>query len=176
MVDGPEHVSAVICLVKHVILAALNRLDRDDLLKPGSKIMNIALTSSFYLAVAAALEGYGFEEDLKTWPAQIIAYLKHAGIELSDKTGVVGTDKNVKAYERKAIAYAKFKKAGEDRWGFKAALNKFHKDYYGHIDQEVKRIGGIKYDITKMSRRERKKGNYRGVDPIDEMGMPPDEG
>jgi hypothetical protein len=178
-------------LIGAVILSGLNKLDRAKLLTPDSRFKNIALICSLFLEFAKRESGIPVselldDETLDGVPAKIIAYCDHYNIELSDKVGVVGTEDTVARFRDEDVSYkggakAGFKRASEDRWGFVAAYNGYHEHYhrrlfnYTPFRRKGKRIGGIEFDITKMTRRERKDAAFDGEDPLDEMGMPPED-
>ena len=165
-------------LIGAVILAGLNKLDRAELLGPDSRIRNIALICSLYLQFAHMEAVGSFADKLKVWPARIIEYCNHFGIELSDKTGVIGTERFVARFEKKSIKYEKFKKAAEDRWGLTTAYNTYHKEHYTSFSfcRKWRRIGGSRYDITKMTKEDRIKSSYEGNDPLEGMGTPRSDG
>jgi hypothetical protein len=172
VMDDGERYFATAELIGSLALAAMNSLERGDLLKPNSRIPNIALIFSLYLSFAARVGGEG--ADVGKWASRIIAYLNHHNIEFPEDKTMEGISDDVEMFTDPKVKYEKFRKAGEDRWGFKTAFNKFVNEYYTHgMIRGHQGIGGDQYDITKMTKQERKKAAFDNKDPLDEMGPPP---
>lgn len=121
-IDDGERVSATINVVGTALLAALNTLDRDGLLKPDSEIKDISLVMGLFLEIAAIFEdAMSIDEEGQKWPEYIMTYAKEKCIELGDPP--FGIAENLKEADTGAKLPTRSGKAAEDRFNFKKLVS-----------------------------------------------------
>ncbi|OTA92861.1 hypothetical protein M434DRAFT_396137 [Hypoxylon sp. CO27-5] len=143
-------------LIGRALVSALNELDRAKYLKPDSEVKDVGLIISFYLYWASTLK----EEQHIELPfrKEAVAYARKAGIDLS-LAGCYGTEERVRALEKEVGRIKPLSGSVKpDRWEWKKKFKKFTKDY--------NKIGGNKYNILKMSRKERASYALDKKDPL----------
>lgn len=144
----------------YALLRALAALDRADEIRADNSFIDIPLVISSFLEWSSDLPDYGIDEENVEWRAHAAAYFKK---------GKFGTDKAVPGAaelveEAEASAENKLpKKTDKDPWKWAKRLKEY-KSQYG-----TPKIGGTRYDITKMSRGERAKHSFDGQDPLKDV-------
>lgn len=114
--------SDTINVVGTALLAALNTLDRNSLLKPDSDIKDIGLVMGLFLEIAA-----NFEESLyvdgkpQRWPEYIVTYAKEKSIQLEDAP--FGIEQNVRKADTNARLLSRRGKAAEDRFNLQKLVS-----------------------------------------------------
>lgn len=167
--DDGQRASATVDMISTVLLTSLNALERADLLASDSKVKNIALVLSMFLALARTMSDameidmHGQSEQ-QTWPNAIVAYAKGHNIEIK---GVYGIDEIIHDFDDTNIADFK-NKPGPDRWRFKNKFKEFTIRWAADGSKK-NAIGRAAYYITKMSAAERKKYNFDREDPLDKI-------
>ncbi|KAF1811723.1 hypothetical protein P152DRAFT_474446 [Eremomyces bilateralis CBS 781.70] len=153
MLEDGECMAQTLALVGQALLTGLNVLERADLLKPDSKIKNIGLVVGLFLSLAAMHTDAMDDEE---WPSQAIAYCKSHNVEIK---GLYDSDELV-AQADEGLDLEDFEDPpGPDRFNFKRMFKDLS-DRYGPL-------GGSKYDIVKMSKKERIAASYDKEDPLD---------
>ena len=110
---------------------------------------------------------------VQLWPARIVTYLNHHRIEFPDNDTFEDISEIVQTFTDAKVKYDKFRKAGEDRWGFKTAYNKLVRDFPARsVSLFQDTIGGDTHNITKMSKEKRIQASFDKKDPLEEMEMP----
>ncbi|KAF1938112.1 hypothetical protein EJ02DRAFT_425980 [Clathrospora elynae] len=137
------------------LLTALVKLQEADELKPDSTFIDLPFVISAMLAWSDDLDKYGIDEDATAWRSHAAAYFKKAKLDASK--GVASTTKLLEELDD-----GDAKSSSKDPWGWAKLLKKY-KSNYGT------KIGGTKYDITKMSRKERAKHAFDGEDPLKDV-------
>ncbi|KAI1106588.1 hypothetical protein F4804DRAFT_300500 [Jackrogersella minutella] len=154
MVGDRKKFEATVGLIGRALVSALNELDRAKMLKADSEVKDIGLVISFYLYWTNTLPDQGAE-----WPfrKEAVAYAKKAGIDLKE-AGCYGTEEKVKTLEKE---FGKIKPLSanpkSDKWDWKKKFKKFSKE---------NKIGGDKYNILKMTRKERASFALDKKDPL----------
>lgn len=113
-VDDGQRVFDYALIVGTTLLAALNTLDRNDLLTPDSEFKDIALVMGLYLKVA---QNFGEVLDWsdgegQIWPNQIVTFAKEKDIQIDMPFGIESLVRQYDTGEnlpRKAIDRFKFK-------------------------------------------------------------------
>lgn len=109
------------------------------------------------------LEDYGIEAGEFDWRAYAIAYYQKAKFE--ESRGIANTAKIFKSVEAERVKEDKLPAEGvKDPWGWANSLRKYKKKH-----AVGGKIGGRKYDITKMTRKERAKHSFSGKDPLEDI-------
>ncbi|KAI1141554.1 hypothetical protein F5Y05DRAFT_373042 [Hypoxylon sp. FL0543] len=143
-------------LIGRALVSALNELDRAKYLKPDSEIKDLGLIISYYLYWASILKDQHRIE--LPFRKEVVAYARKAGIDLS-VAGCYGTDERVRALEKEVGRIKPLSGSVKpDRWEWKKKFKKFTKDY--------NKVGGNKYNILKMSRKERASYALDKKDPL----------
>lgn len=162
-VDDGQKVHDYAGIVGTTLLAALNTLDRNDLLKPDSEFKDIALVIGLYLEVAAnfgdALDWPRGDESL--WPNQIVTFAKEKGIEIDMPFGV---EKRIQRFD----TGEKLPRKAVDRFKFKPLFKWIEQQYGTKPGPSASKptIGGHKFDITKWSREDRAEYAFDDKDPL----------
>ncbi|KAI2628795.1 hypothetical protein GGR54DRAFT_636509 [Hypoxylon sp. NC1633] len=157
MMNEKKKLEISVNLVGRALVSVLNELDRTKMLKADSDIKDLGLVISFFLYWLATLEEVGIE---LSYRKEVVAYARKAGLDLKE-VGCYGTDERIKALEREFGRIKPFSgSAKPDRWEWKKKFKKFSKDY---------KIGGEKYNILKMSRKERASYAFDKKDPLAEF-------
>ncbi|KAF1351121.1 hypothetical protein BDV97DRAFT_163839 [Delphinella strobiligena] len=162
-VDDGQRVFDYALIVGTTLLAALNTLDRNDLLTPDSEFKDIALVMGLYLKVA---QNFGEVLDWsdgegQIWPNQIVTFAKEKDIQIDMPFGIESLVRQYDTGEnlpRKAIDRFKFKPL------FKSIEQQYGTDTVPISTKPT--IGGHLYDITKWSREERAKHAFDHKDPL----------
>ncbi|KAF1917120.1 hypothetical protein BDU57DRAFT_548681 [Ampelomyces quisqualis] len=157
--DG-EKVGALCDLMGTALLRALAALDHADEIKADTSFIDIPLVISSFLEWSNDLPAYGIEDENVAWRPHAAAYFTK-GKFTTDKA-VPGTTELVQDAEPTAQNELP-KKTVKDPWKWSKRL----KDYKSHHGSPG--IGGSKYDITKMSRKERAAHAFDGKDPLKDI-------
>lgn len=168
-------------LIGNMFLAMLARLEREDVLKPGSEVRDLGFVMAGFLKVAETFrEASLLEDDDKVRkskkrpfvfvPARfdhyVAAYAKKHGVKLG---GVPKLD-DVLAEVDDKVKLPNAEEHGEDPWGFAAALEEYKKG--GDIcsffvpRRSKGTIGGDSLDITSWTPVERKAAAFNKKDPL----------
>ncbi|KAF2277346.1 uncharacterized protein EI97DRAFT_432224 [Westerdykella ornata] len=164
--DDPDRVGETVGLIGNAALTALNALERANLLRPDSPVRDIglvlALLCDFFGDVSGML-GYvpcvprnAMMGKEAAWPNVLVQYAKKHGIEIK---GVHKIEEFVEEYDDEDEANNWQPEQAADRWGWKRK--------WRHMTSRYGKLGGDKYDIFKMSRRERMDASLDGMDPLD---------
>ncbi|KAI1078066.1 hypothetical protein F5B20DRAFT_582593 [Whalleya microplaca] len=155
MMDDGERLETTVELIGQALVTVLNELDQAQMLKADSDIKDLGLVIACYLQWIETLNDLGCESDFRK---EAIGYAKKAGIDLKD-AGCYGMEQVLGEFgNTKPLAG----NAKADRWNWKKSFKKFAKD---------NEIGGKeKYNILKMSRRERASHAFDKKDPL--AGIP----
>lgn len=196
MSDDGESVDQLICVTGSALLTVLAAIEKAGELKPDSRFLDLALVIGYYLECCWDLPAYGFEGASAKWRRHVVNYFKKANLdpakalaatkqriekiekgdeswyESDEEESTEDTEKK-KASSKSATGKRKRGSASasegankDDMWGWKKLFQKYKK---GHDPK----MGGNHYDITKMSRAERKAAAFDGKDPL--AGVPEKE-
>ncbi len=101
----------------------------------------------------------GIEDEAVEWRPHAAAYFKKG--KFANEKGVSNTAKIIEKVTGGSVDKLP-KKSDKDPWGWKKLL----KDYKSKHGTGGGKIGGTKYDITRMSRKERASHAFEGKDPL----------
>lgn len=147
-------------MVGHALLRGLAALDFADELKPDTNFPDIPIVITSLLEFSSDLSDYGIEGDAVKWRPHAAAYFKKG--KFPNEKGISNTKEILES--AKGSSGAKLaKKTDKDPWGWDKLLKKY-KSQHGTGGKNP--IGGTKYDITKMSRKERAKYAFDEKDPL----------
>jgi hypothetical protein len=152
--DGKK-VNALSGLMGYALLRALAALDQADQLKPDTEFVDVPTVITSYLEWSSDLPDYGIKE--LEWREHAAAYFQKAKFDSSK--GIAGTASLLKDIEASDLSKLP-KKTVKDPWGWAKKLKEY-KSQHG-----TPKIGGTKYDITKMTRAERAGHAFDGKDPL----------
>lgn len=154
--DG-EKVQALTGLMGYALLRALAGLDHAEEMKPDTSFLDLPLVITYFLEWSSNLADYGINGEAIEWRPHAAAYFKKSKIDSSK--GVPGTAKLIDKAEPSDESKLPSKtEKGPWKW------NKRLKDYKSLHGSP--KIGGTKYDITKMSRKERASHAFDNKDPL----------
>ncbi|RYP21690.1 hypothetical protein DL767_009206 [Monosporascus sp. MG133] len=160
MNDG-ELLSETISMIGLAFLAMLNELDLAKLLKADSRIKDLGLVMACYLEWSQVSNEYADDESDVDLPETVVAYAKKAGIEL-ENAGVYGLKEKLSSIEEeKGEIETLSGNAKADRWAWKKKFNAFKRDHGI--------TAGEKYNILKMSRKERASHAFDKKDPLKDV-------
>ncbi|PVH69177.1 hypothetical protein DL98DRAFT_598877 [Cadophora sp. DSE1049] len=166
MIDDSMRVSDTLQIVGLAILSTLNILEQADLLKNDSIIPNIPLILSLFLGfLGDFVNAMSLRDEDQDWPNAITAYAEKHNIEIKGKYGVTKKYYPAHSLSSKKLALVRAV-ASTDKWKFKQRYRVFSATYGN---------GGVEFDITKMSRAERRAKAFDHKDPLDEMLPIPSE-
>jgi hypothetical protein len=140
-------------------LRGLAALDAADEIKPDTNFLDLPIVITSLLDFSKDLEAYGIEDEAVEWRPHAAAYFKKG--KFSKDKGVFNTEKALESAEggdESKLA----KKTDKDPWGWDKRL-KAYKRSHGTGNGK---IGGTKFDITKMSRKERASHAFDKKDPL----------
>lgn len=157
--DGKK-VQALAGLMGFALVRALAALDHADELKADSRFSDLPSVITSYLEWSSDHPGYGIDGEAVEWRPHAAAYFKKAKFEFSK--GIAGTEKLIEEAEPSDGTELP-KKTDKDPWKWAKRL-KDYKSHYGVT--AAKKIGGTRYDITKMTRKERASHAFDGKDPL----------
>lgn len=162
VIDDGMRVYETLQIVGLAILSTLNILEQGDLLNNDSVIPNIPLILSLFLGFPGDFgDAMSLGDEDQDWPNAITAYAAKHDTNIKGKYGVTGENYPADELSAKKIALVE-KAASVDKWDFKRRYKKFSATYGN---------GGVEFDITKMSKAERKAKAFDKKDPL--VGMPP---
>lgn len=166
VIDDSIRVCETLQIVGLAILSTLNILEQADLLKNDSIIPNIPLILSLFLGFLGDFaNAMSLRDEDQDWPNAITAYAEKHNIKIKGKYGV--TKKYYRAHRLSSKKLALVRAvASIDKWKFKQRYREFSVAYGN---------GGIEFDITKMSKAERRAKAFDDKDPLDEMPPVPSE-
>ncbi|KAI1380358.1 hypothetical protein F4677DRAFT_406562 [Hypoxylon crocopeplum] len=158
MLNDKRKLETTVGLIGRALVAALNELDMGKMLKADSDIKDLGLVITFYLYWIDSLRELNIELPFRK---EVVAYARKAGIDLKD-AGCFGTDEKIAALEKElGKGIRPFHGTPRpDRWEWRKKFKKFSKDH---------KIGGEKYNILKMSRRERASYAFDKKDPLADL-------
>lgn len=148
----------MIGLVGFALLRALAALDAADELNLDTDFLDIPIVITSLLEFSDGLPDYGIENDAVEWRPHAAAYFKKA--KFSNEKGISNTEKvleSVKGGSEAKLA----KKTEKDPWGWSKKLTAYKRKH-----GVGSKIGGTKYDITRMSRKERASHAFDKKDPL----------
>jgi hypothetical protein len=154
--DDGEKVQALCGLMGCALLRALAAIDHADELKADTAFVDIPIVVTSFLEWSADMPDYGIDGDAIAWRSHAASYHQKAKFEANK--GIANTKKLVEEAEPSGESKLP-KKTDKDPWKWARKL-KDYKTVHGP------KIGGTKYDITKMTRKERAKHAYDGKDPL----------
>lgn len=147
-------------LLGWVLLRGLAAIDHAGELKPDGKFPDVPIVITEFLEWSRGCE---LEDDAVEWCPHAAAYFKKGEYDISK--GIASTKKLLDAQEEEGIDERKIPGAdSKDLWGWKKELKRY-KDQYAIGGK----IGGTRYDITKMSRTERAKHAFDNEDPLKDV-------
>ncbi|CAJ2505323.1 Uu.00g127170.m01.CDS01 [Anthostomella pinea] len=145
MTDDGERVSATVGFVGRALATVLNELDLAQKMTADSEIKDLGLVMSCYLQWVSVVQDQGFDEKELEWR--------------KETAGCHGTDKNLSSLEEEYCIIGPLSgKAKADRWSWKKNFTQFKKEYGA--------TGGEKFNILKMSRKERADHAFSKKDPL----------
>ncbi|KAF2829727.1 hypothetical protein CC86DRAFT_367670 [Ophiobolus disseminans] len=153
--DG-EKVQALVGLMGFALLRALAALDHAEELKADTEFLDVPIVITGFLEWSSDLPAYGIDGEAVEWRPHAAGYFKQAKFKYSK--GIAGTEKLIEEAEPSDETKLA-KKTDKDPWKWTRRL-KDYKSLHGP------KIGGTKYDITKMSRKERAKHAFDNKDPL----------
>lgn len=151
--------SSLFGLMGSALIRALAALDHAEEIRPDTTFLDVPLVIASFLYWSSDLAVFGIEGDATAWRPHAAAYFKKG--KFGKSKGITDTAKlleKAKASDENKLA----KKDDKDPWGWAKRL-KGYKSNYGP------KIGGTKYDITKMSRKERASHACDGKDPLKDI-------
>ncbi|USP81136.1 hypothetical protein yc1106_08410 [Curvularia clavata] len=194
--DDGEGVGELIGVIGCALLTVLAAIERAGELRPTSCFLDLAIVIGYYLECSYDLPAYGFEGKIVRWRKHAVEYFKKANLDPAKATAATkqrmekiekgdddwdesdeeATEGAGKENTRSKSATGKRKRGSagaikdankeEDTWGWDKSFQKYKKDH-------KPKMGGNQYDITKMSKAERKKAAFDGKDPF--AGIPDKE-
>lgn len=154
--ENGAKVKALSGLMGSALLRALAAVDHADELKADSTFIDIPLVISSFLEWSSDLPDYDIDGEAVAWRSHAASYFRKG--KLAADKGSAGTEKLVeKANPSDESGLPE--KTDKDPWKWTAKLRAY-KSRYGP------KIGGRKYDITKMTRKQRAGYSYAGKDPL----------
>jgi len=153
--DG-EKVKALAGLMGFALVRALAALDYAEELKVDTTFIDIPIVITSFLEWSSDHPEYGIDDEAVEWRPHASAYFKKAKFETSK--GIAGTEKLIEEAEPSDELKLP-KKTEKDPWKWTKRLKDYKKDH-------GPKIGGTKYDITKMTRKERAKHAFDDKDPL----------
>jgi hypothetical protein len=166
VIDDGRRVYETLQTVGLAILSTLNMLEQADLLTNDSVIPNIPLVLSLFLGILGNfVDAMSLKGEYQDWPDAIMAYAKKHDIKIKGKHGVTGKHYRTNKLSTKMIVLVG-KATSVDKWKFKRRYREFSAAYGN---------GGVEFDITKMSKAERRAKAFDNKDPLDDMPPVPSE-
>jgi predicted KAP-like P-loop ATPase len=153
--DG-DKVAELSGLMGFALIRALAALDHAEKLKADTTFIDVPIVITSFLEWSSDLPAYGIDDDAVDWRSHAAAYFKKAGFD--NEKGIATTAKLIEEAEPSAQEELA-KKSDKDPWKWSKRL----KDYKSNHGPK---IGGTKYDITKMSRKERASYAFDHKDPL----------
>ncbi|KAF2670535.1 hypothetical protein BT63DRAFT_240737 [Microthyrium microscopicum] len=155
--DDGDRVAKSAIMLASALLAALGVLKQEDLLKPASPIPNISLVVAMFFRWITDFENIDEDEPAI---AMIIALMKEQGLEIAGLHDVEFMSKFDEEIDDDEMERVKSNKKARDPFGF---LDKYklYVEGYG-----TPKIGGSKFDLTKLSKAERKEAHFDKKDPF----------
>ncbi|KAF2130921.1 hypothetical protein P153DRAFT_395323 [Dothidotthia symphoricarpi CBS 119687] len=159
--DG-ERVQALTGLMGYALLRGLAAIDKASQLKPDSDFPDLPIVISSFLEWSKDLPDYGIEGDAVSWRPHAAAYFKKGKFDANK--GVTSTAKLLEELEEEGeVNEGELPNAStKDPWGWAKRLKEYKREH-------GPKIGGTNYDITLMSRKERAKHAFKGVDPLKDV-------
>ncbi|KAF9698365.1 hypothetical protein EKO04_003417 [Ascochyta lentis] len=158
--ENGEKTQAVIGLVGYALLRGLAALDFADELKPDTSFPDIPIVITSLLEFSSDLPEYGIENKAVNWRPHAAAYFKKGNFPT--EKGISNTEKILESASGGSEDELA-KKTEKDPWGW--GWDKMLKAYKQSHGSGGK-IGGAKYDITKMSRKQRASHAFDKKDPL----------
>lgn len=151
---------AIIGLIGQALIRGLAALDFADQLKPDTDFLDIPIVITSLLQFSHGLEDYGIEGNDK-WRPHTATYFKKGkfGPEMSISNTPVILETSKSGSEAKLP-----KKDAKDPWGWGKTLKAYKKKH--GTGKGGGQIGRYKYDITRMSRKERASHAFDTKDPL----------
>lgn len=187
MSEDGESVVGILDLVGCAALTVLTAIEKAGELKPDSRFLDLALVIGYYIEFCYDLFAYELVSEIETLRKHIVEYFKKANLDPTkatartknrierleqrgDESGEnVTTEDAGKENESPKLAAGKRKRGStsasenadeeEDTWGWDKSFQKYKKAH-------DPKMGGNNYDITKMTRAERKAKAFDGKDPL----------
>lgn len=159
--ENGEKTQAVIGLTGWALLRGLAALDAAGHLQSDTEFLDIPIVITSLLEFSKDLPDYGIEDEAVSWRPHAAAYLKKA--KFAYEKGISNSKElldGVKGASEAKLA----KNTDKDPWGWDKML-KGYKQKHG-TGKGAGTIGGTKYDITKMSRKERASYAFDKKDPL----------
>jgi hypothetical protein len=154
--DG-EKVQALSRVMGYALLRALAALDHADEMKADTEFLDPPLVITYFLEWFSDLPKYGISGKSVEWRPHAAAYFNKAEFELSkDVPGAKELLEKAKPSDGSQLP----NKTEKDPWKWSKRLKDYTKRY------GTPKIGGTKYDITKMSRKMRASYAFDNKDPL----------
>lgn len=144
-------------LVGHALLRGLAALDFADELKPDTEFVDIPIVITSLLAFSQSLPEYGLEDEAVKWRPHAAAYFKKG--KFSIEKGISATERILQSAKGGSEAELP-KNTVKDPWGWSKMLTAYKRMHVAG------KLGGTKYDITKMTRKQRASYAFDDKDPL----------
>ncbi|THX45545.1 hypothetical protein D6D06_10435 [Aureobasidium pullulans] len=174
MVDDGERSWLTYSLLGFMLLAALNRMDREGDFKVDSKYKDLSLVLGVWAKAADDLggdvsdpldDGKSGSSDMGDyagfnllWFRYLLAFAKENSVPIQ---GVTDVDDNIEEWYSQIDGKVKLPPKKEDRFGWKTKFNKYIKSY-----GKGGKIGGEEFRIPLWTREKRKKYAFDKKDPL----------
>ncbi|KAH6618862.1 hypothetical protein C7974DRAFT_427094 [Boeremia exigua] len=143
--ENGEKTQAIIELIGYTLLRGLAALDFEGQVKPDTDFLDVPIVITSLLEFSDSLEDYGIDAEALEWRPHAAAYFKKGGFAI--EKGVFAAKKVLESAN--GGSEASLAKKGKDPWGWDKLVKKYTRTFC------TGKMGGTKYDITKMSRKER---------------------
>ena len=159
--ENGEKTEAVIGLVGWALIRGLAALDFADHLNPETDFFDIPIVITSLLEFSKDLPDYGIEGEAVSWRPHAVSYFKKG--KFMNHMGTFSTEALLES-AKGGTAAELAKKGDKDPWGWRKLLGAYKKKH--GTGRGGASIGGTKYDITKMSRKERASYAFDKKDPL----------
>lgn len=116
MIDDGDRVGATLEMIGRMALSTLHVLEKHDLLKPDSPIVNIGLVISLYHQFIGSFEDAMSLTEFTEWPNALTAYAEKHGIVIAGVYGITDGSKYPAEIDDEEVAELVEKQGGEARW------------------------------------------------------------
>lgn len=180
-IDDGARTCELINLIGCAFITMLDVLDKDNQLKKDGEINDLGLIVSLYLKFAHGQEDYGTGEEDVEWRSYLVPYAKKAGYDQNglQTAGCDGTGPRWSESDDE-VSEADLNKAAK-HFDWTKTVSLYHKLVLAHglillQLREYKKnytggnkLGGERYNIMKMSRKERASYAFDKKDPLAEF-------
>ncbi|KAJ4991125.1 hypothetical protein SVAN01_03475 [Stagonosporopsis vannaccii] len=159
--ENGHKTQAVIGLIGWALLRALASLDFAGQLKSDTDFLDIPIVITSLHEFSKDLPEYGIEDEAVSWRPYAATYFKKG--KFDNERGIFSAKTVLEGAEGGSEAMLA-KKSEKDPWGWGKILGDYKKKH--GTGKGGASIGGTKYDITKMSRKERASHAFDKKDPL----------